>query len=75
VLLVTIAAINRPGSIGLEGNLTCLSALCAGGIVHLSRAAAKAASASASVSLHLVHLPLASIPWIDPTAKHPIKLN
>jgi len=57
MLLVAIAAINRPGPIGLEGNLTCLSAICAGGFAHLSGAAAKAASASASVSLHLIHLP------------------
>jgi len=53
MLLVAIAAINRPGAIGLEGNLTCLSALCTGGIVHLSWASVEAASASASVSLHL----------------------
>jgi hypothetical protein len=53
MLLVAIAAINRPGAIGFEGNLTCLSALCAGGIVHLSWASVEAASASASVSLHL----------------------
>jgi hypothetical protein len=58
MLLVAIAAVHRPGAIGLEGNLTCLSALCAGGVVHLSRAAAVAASVSASVSLHLFHLPL-----------------
>jgi len=77
MLLVAIAAINRPGSIGLEGNLTCLSALSARGIVHLSRAAVVAASpaAAASISFHLIHLPLASIPRIDPTTKHPIKLN
>jgi len=62
MLLVAIAAINRPGAIGLEGNLTCLSALCTGRIVHLSWASVEAASASASVSLHLFHLPLASIP-------------
>ena len=53
MLLVAVAAINWPGAIGLEGNLTCLSALCASGIVHLSRAAAVAASASASISFHL----------------------
>ena len=52
MLLVAIAAVHWPGAIGLEGNLTCLSALCAGSIVHLSRAAAKAAPAAASVSLH-----------------------
>jgi hypothetical protein len=77
MLLVAIAAINRPGSIGFEGNLTCLSALSAGGIVHLSWASVEAASASASVSLHLFHLPLASIPRIDPTDKtsHQIQLK
>jgi hypothetical protein len=53
VLLVAIAAVHRPGAIGLEGNLTCLSALCASGIVHLSWAAVIAAAISASVSLHL----------------------
>ena len=58
MLLVAIAAVHRPGAIGLEGNLTRLSALCAGGIVHLSRPAVVAASISASVSLHLLHLPL-----------------
>jgi len=52
VLLVAIAAVHGPGAIGLEGNLTCLSALGAGGIVHLSWAAVVAASVSASVSLH-----------------------
>jgi hypothetical protein len=30
--------------------------------VHLSWAAAKAAPAAASISFHLIHLPLASIP-------------
>jgi hypothetical protein len=58
VLLVAIAAVHRPRAIGLEGNLTRLSALCAGGVVHLSWAAVVAASVSASVSLHLFHLPL-----------------
>ena len=53
MLLVAIAAIHRPGAIGLEGNLTCLPALCASGIVHLSWAAVVAATVSASVSLHL----------------------
>jgi hypothetical protein len=58
MLLVAIAAVNRPGSVGFEWDLTCLSALSAGGIVHLSGASVEAASASASVSLHLFHLPL-----------------
>jgi hypothetical protein len=53
MLLVAIAAVHRPGAIGLEGNLTCLSALCARGIMHLSGAAAKAASVSASISFHV----------------------
>jgi hypothetical protein len=53
VLLVAIAAVHGPGAIGLEGNLTCLSALCAGGIVHFSWAAVVAASAAASISFHL----------------------
>jgi hypothetical protein len=53
MLLVAIAAVHRPGAIGLEGNLTRLSALCAGGIVHLSRAAVVAAPAAASISFHL----------------------
>ena len=52
MLLVAIAAVHGPGAIGLEGNLTCLSALSAGGIVHLSWAAVVAAPVSASVSLH-----------------------
>jgi hypothetical protein len=52
MLLVAIAAVHRPGAIGLEGNLTCLSALSAGGIVHLSWAAAKAAPIAASISFH-----------------------
>ncbi len=75
VLLIAIAAVHRPGAIGLEGNLTCLSALSASGIVHLSWSAVKAASGAASISFHLIHLPLASIPRIDPTTKHPIKLD
>ena len=53
MLLVAIAAVHRPGAIGLEGNFTCLSALCASGIVHLCWAAVVAAPVSASVSLHL----------------------
>ena len=53
MLLVAVAAVDRPGAIGLEGNLTCLSALSAGGIVHLSWAAAKAASVAASISFHV----------------------
>ena len=52
VLLVAIAAVHWPGAIGLEGNLTCLSALCAGGIAHFSWASVEATSVSASVSLH-----------------------
>jgi hypothetical protein len=52
MLLVAIA-VHRPGAIGLEGNLTCLFALSASGIVHLSWAAVIAAAISASVSLHL----------------------
>jgi hypothetical protein len=56
VLLVAIAAVHWPGAIGLEGNLTRLSALCAGGIVHLSWAAAEAAPAAASISFHLISL-------------------
>jgi hypothetical protein len=79
MLLIAIAAIYRPGAIGLEGNLTCLSALCAGRIVHFSGASVVRRAAttpiSASVSFHLFHVPLASIPRIDPCYKHPIKLN
>jgi len=55
VLLVAIATIDWPGTVGLEGNLTRLSALCTGRIVHLSWAAAEAAPA-ASISLHLISL-------------------
>jgi hypothetical protein len=65
MLLVAIAAIYGPGSIGLEGNLTCLSALCARGIVHFSGAAAKAASAAASISFHFNSLTVLSIQRID----------
>jgi hypothetical protein len=65
VLLVAIAAVHRPGAIGLEGNLTRLSALCAGGIVHLSWAAAKAASVAASISFHLNSLTFVSTQRID----------
>ena len=65
VLLVAVAAVHRPGAIGLEGNLTCLSALCAGGIVHLSWAAAKAASVAASISFHLNSLTFVSTQRID----------
>jgi hypothetical protein len=74
MLLVAIAAIHGPGSIGLEGNLTCLSALCAGGIVHLSGAAAKAASAAASVSFHFNSLTVLSTQRIDLCHKN-ISLN
>jgi len=65
MLLIAIAAIYRPGAIGLEGNLTCLSALCTGRIVHFSGASVvirAAATPAASISFHLFHLPLASIP-------------
>jgi hypothetical protein len=55
VFLVAIATINGPAAVGLEGNLTRLSALCTGRIVHLSWAAAKASSA-ASISFHLISL-------------------
>jgi hypothetical protein len=68
MLLVAIAAVHRPGSIRLEGNLTLLAALCTGRIVHLSWASVEAASISEP--FHLFHLPLASIPRIDPATKH-----
>jgi hypothetical protein len=57
MLLVAIVAVHRPGAIGLEGNLTCISSLCAGSIMHLSWAPV-AATVSASVSLHLDSLTL-----------------
>jgi hypothetical protein len=75
VLLVAIAAIHWPGAIGLEGNLTRLSALCAGGIVHLSWAAAKAAPAAASISFHFNSLTFGIDSPNRFYYKHPIKLN
>ena len=71
MLLIALAAINRSCSIGLEGNLSLLPALCTCRIMHLSWAAAVAASAATTAASifsleHLIHLPFVSIQRIDP---------
>lgn len=73
VLLIAVAAINRPGPIGLEGNLTFFSAFCTGRVVHLSGASVVAAPAS--ISIHLNPLTFGVDP-VEPTLlqNHPIKL-
>ena len=61
VLLVALAAVNRPGSIRLEGDLGLLAAFGAGYICHFSGAAVVAISEATAVVVlslkHLIHLP------------------
>jgi hypothetical protein len=71
VLLVALAAVNRPGSVRLEWDLSLLSALRTGYVCHLSRAAVKAASTIATAAAfilsleHLIHVPFVSIQRTD----------
>jgi hypothetical protein len=64
VLLVALAAVNRPGSVRLEWDLSLLSALRTGYVCHLSWGAIKAASTIATAAAfifsleHLIHVPL-----------------
>jgi len=62
MLLIAIAAINRSGTIRLEGDLGLLAAFGAGYVCHFSRSAVVAASAAATAVIvlslkHLIHLP------------------
>ena len=64
MLLVALAAVNRPGSIRLEGDLGLLAAFGAGYICHFSGAAVVAISEATAVVVlslkHLIHLPFES---------------
>jgi hypothetical protein len=80
VLLEALAAVNRPCSVRLEGDLGLLSTLGAGYIGHLSGSAietstaastASAATAATVLSLeHLIHFPFVSIQGIEPATKN-----
>jgi len=66
VLLVALAAVNRPGSVRLEGNLGLLATFGASYICHFSRTTIVAATAAATTVFvfslkHLIHLPFVSI--------------
>ena len=82
MLLVALAAVNRPGPIGLEGNLGLLAALRAGYICHFSWtaivAAAPVAAAAAAVIVssleHFISRTLGSIQRIE-LATNPISTN
>jgi len=50
VLLIALAAVNRPGSIRFEGNLGLLAAFGAGNLGHLSWSAVVAASKAATIA-------------------------
>jgi hypothetical protein len=73
VLLVALAAVNRPGAIRLEGNLGLLAAFGASYVCHFSGttvvAAAAAAAAATAVLIfslkHLIHVPFGSIQRIE----------
>jgi hypothetical protein len=75
VLLVAIAAVNRPGSVRLEGDLSLLPALRTGYVCHLSWSTVKAATATAAAAVsiisleHLIHVPFVSIQRIEPATK------
>jgi hypothetical protein len=62
MLLIAIAAINRPGSVRLEWDLGLLAAFGAGNISHFSRSAVVAAFKATTIIVlslvHLIHLPL-----------------
>jgi hypothetical protein len=75
MLLIAIAAVNRPGSIRLEGDLCLLPAFGASYACHFSRTAVVAASAAATAVIilslkHLIHLPFVSIQKIEPATKN-----
>ena len=81
VLLIALAAVNRPRSIRLEGNLGLLPAFWTSDICHFSRTTIVAASAAAAtttvfiISLkHLIHVPFESIQRIE-TATENISTN
>ena len=64
MLLIALAAVNRPGSVRLERNLSLLAAFGAGNVGHFSWSAAIAASKAAAIATvvvlsleHLIHLP------------------
>jgi hypothetical protein len=70
VLLVALAAVNRPGSVRLEGNLGLLAAFGASYVCHFSGTAVVAATAAATAVFifsfkHLIHVPFISIQRIE----------
>ena len=73
VLLIAVAAVNRPGSIRLEGNLGLLAAFGAGYICHFSGTAVVASSGATAVFVfslkHLYSLTLLSIQGTDYATK------
>ena len=81
VLLIALTAVNRPGSIRLEGDLGLLPAFWTGNICHFSRTTIVAASAAAATTTvfifslkHLSHVPFESIHRIE-TATENISTN
>jgi len=69
MLLIALATVNRPCSVGLEGNLGLLAAFRTCYICHFSWTAVEAASAATAVLIfsfkHLIHLPFVSIQRIE----------
>ncbi len=75
VLLIALAAVNRPRSVRLEWDLGLLPALWTSYVRHLSWTAVKTASAATTTALvlsleHLIHLPFVSIQRIEPATKN-----
>jgi hypothetical protein len=78
VLLVALAAVNRPGSVRLEGNLGLLTAFGASYVCHFSGTTIVAASAAAAAATtvlifslkHLIHVPFVSIQRIELATKN-----
>ncbi len=69
MLLIALAAVNRPGAVRLKGNLGLLPAFGTGNVCHFSGTAVKAPSAATATLVfslkHLIHLPLGSIQGIE----------
>jgi hypothetical protein len=75
VLLVALAAVNRPGSVRLEGNLGLLAAFGASYVCHFSGTTIVAAAAAATAVFifsfkHLIHVPFGSIQRIELATKN-----
>jgi len=75
VFLIALAAVDRPGTVRLEGDLGLLAAFGASYICHFSGTTVVAATAAATAIFifsfkHLIHVPFVSIQRIEPATKN-----